>query len=322
MVGCGFFSQFQVAAWRRMPDVELAGLCDADPAKAARFGVGRVYTDLAAMLDAEKPDFLDIVTRPEQHLPMARMAADRGIHVLCQKPFAPSMEEAKEIAEACRGVRLMVNENWRFQAWYREIKQLLDAGAIGEPFAFRFVHRANDGLLDPPYPSQPYFVSYPRFLIYETLIHYLDTSRYLFGELAVADCVTRKVNPKIAGEDLALITLRGAKIAGLIDGNRCSPLDEASPGESHAMGNLRIDGRGGTLWLDAGGRIVIEPRGGSRIEHRWEIPAVGYRGDSCYNTQRHFVDCLVSGAEFETYAGDYLRSMQLVEDCYRLAAID
>jgi predicted dehydrogenase len=315
MVGCGFFSQFQVAAWLRMPDVELVGLCDADPAKAERFGVGRLYTDLAAMLDAEKPDFLDIVTRPEQHLPMARTAAERGFHVLCQKPFAPTLEEAREIVGACRNVRLMVNENWRFQAWYREIKGLLDTGAIGEPFGFRFVHRANDGLLDPPYPNQPYFSSYPKFLIYETLVHYLDTSRYLFGELSVAACATARVNPKIAGEDLALITLRGEKIAGVIDGNRCSPLDELG----EAMGNLRIDGIGGTLWLAADGRITVEPRGGVRREHSYSIPTEGYRGDSCYNTQRHFIECLLSGREFETNGPDYLKSMQLVEDCYAKA---
>lgn len=321
LAGCGFFAQFQAEAWTRMPGVTLTAVCDLDQQRAAqfaaRFGVERVYTSYEAMLDGERPAFVDIVTRPEAHLPMAAAAAQRGISVLCQKPFAPSIEEARRIVEACRGVRLMVNENWRWQAWYREIAALLRAGAIGEPFAFRWIHRANDGLGASPYPNQPYFVSYPRFLIYETLVHYLDSARFLFGEPERVTAEISRINPSIAGEDAALITLAfpGA-LRGVIDGNRCSPLDE--PGT--AMGNLRIDGLAGSLWMDGAGRIFIEPRGGERREQAWANPTTGYRGDSCYGTQLHFVECLRSGAPFESSGEDYLRTMALVEACYRSAA--
>ena len=41
------------------------------------------------MLDREKPDFVDIVTRPEAHLALTELAASKGIHVICQKPMAP-----------------------------------------------------------------------------------------------------------------------------------------------------------------------------------------------------------------------------------------
>ncbi len=322
LVGCGFFAQFQMEAWNRLDRV-VGAVCDMDEAKARQFaqkhGVERVYANLDTMLDTEKPRFLDIVTRPEQHLPMASVAAARGIHVFCQKPFAPTIAEAREIIRVCDagGVRLMVNENFRWQAWYREVKKLLDSGAIGDPFSFRWLHRANDGLLEKPYPNQPYFVHYPRFLIYETLVHYLDSARYLFGEPAAVTCVTSRVNPRIAGEDLALITLQfPGTLAGVIDGNRFSPLDE--PGD--AMGNLRIDGSAGSLWMLADGRIQVEPRGDQRRSHQWDIPTIGYRGDACYGTQKHFLECLESGAEFETGGEDYLRTMALVEACYTSAA--
>ncbi len=317
LVGCGYFAQFQVEAWKRMsPQVELAGLCDVDPAKAARFGTGNVYTDLETMLDREKPDFLDIVTRPEHHQSMARMAADRGIHILCQKPFAETIGEAREIIESCRNVRLMVNENFRWQAWYRETKRLLQDGAIGEPFTFHWQHRANDGLLDPPYPEQPYFIHYPRFLIYEVLVHHLDTSRFLFGEPRELSCMTARVNPKMAGEDLAFITLRYHDgFAGIIDANRCAPTDN----NGRAMGNFRIDGHDGTLWMTDEGCITLEPRNGSRKIHHWHIPVQGYRGDACYGTQKHFAESLISGQEFETSGDDYLRTMTLVDLAYTSA---
>ncbi|MCX6596992.1 MAG: Gfo/Idh/MocA family oxidoreductase [Acidobacteria bacterium] len=329
LAGCGFFAQFQMEAWNRMsPQVEIAAVCDLDPDRAQafahRYGIPLVYTDFAAMLAAERPHFVDVVTRPDQHLPMARIALAHGVHVLCQKPLAPTLGEAEALVSLFppgAATRMMVNENWRFQAWYREIKRLLDSGALGTPFSFRWVHRANDGLLEKPYPNQPYFVSYPRFLIFETLVHYLDSARYLFGDPQAAACMTAKVNPTIAGEDQAIITLRfGGSFAGIIDGNRCSPMDEAAPEGSHGMGNLRIDATGGTLWLDASGHITIEPRGGQRYAHVWPIPPVGYRGDSCYNTQLHFAQCLRSGAEFESHGADYLRTLQLVESCYLAAA--
>lgn len=313
-------------AWNRLaPAGKIVAVCDPDEAKArkfaTRFGVPKVYSGLNRMLDEEKPDFLDIVTRPEQHLPMAREAARRGTHVFCQKPFAPSIAEARRIVEACAGVRLMVNENFRFQAWYREIKKLLAADAIGEPFSFRWVHRANDGFGEVPYASQPYFATYPRLLIYETLVHWLDTARFLFGEPERVRCETSRINPRIAGEDLAIVTLRfPGRLRGVIDGNRVSPLDEPSGDPSKAMGSLRIDGVGGTLWMTTSGEIEIEPRGGARRKRDWPIPQIGYRGDCCFGTQKHFLDRLASGEEFETNGADYLKTMALVDACYRSAA--
>ena len=60
--------------------------------------------------------------------------------------------------------------------WYREIKRRIEAGEIGEVKNAVWIHSNNDGLLNPPYPNQPYFAQYPRFLIYETLVHFLDSA--------------------------------------------------------------------------------------------------------------------------------------------------
>ena len=77
------------------------------------------------------------MTRPAMHLPLVRLAAEKGIAVLCQKPMAETWSEALEIAAVARraGVRLMMNENWRWQPWYRRIRELLTQGAIGRPSA-------------------------------------------------------------------------------------------------------------------------------------------------------------------------------------------
>jgi predicted dehydrogenase len=124
-VGAGYFSQYHYEAWARMPDVELSAICDLDARRAeqaaARFGVARHFTDYRRMLDAEQPDFVDIITRPDSHVALAAEAAARGVHLLCQKPLAPTFALARQLVENAdrAGVRLMVHDNFRFQPWYR-----------------------------------------------------------------------------------------------------------------------------------------------------------------------------------------------------------
>ena len=88
-IGAGFFAQFHHAAWQADPRVHLAATCDTDGEKAqafaARYGAPRAYTDAADMLAAEEPDLVDIITPPATHLELIRLAAARGIAVICQK---------------------------------------------------------------------------------------------------------------------------------------------------------------------------------------------------------------------------------------------
>jgi D-apiose dehydrogenase len=92
--GAGFFAQFHAEGWSRIPDVAITAAADPDRDKAAafaaRWSIPRVYERMDEMLDRERPDFADIVTRPETHPPLVELTAQRGIHIICQKPMAPS----------------------------------------------------------------------------------------------------------------------------------------------------------------------------------------------------------------------------------------
>src|SRR5687767_8128892 len=135
-LGAGYFSHFQFEAWRRIPEVEIVALVnrnlDKARATAARHAIPRAYawSELAATLDLEKPDFIDIITPPETHFEVVKLAAARKIAIICQKPLAPAWEKCVAIVQTAdrAGVRLMVHENFRWQPWYREIRRLLDAG--------------------------------------------------------------------------------------------------------------------------------------------------------------------------------------------------
>lgn len=322
IVGCGFFARIQMADWNRLTEhCQITACCDQDPARAEAFArdfhIPRHYSDAAAMLAAERPDFVDLVTRPDTHLPLARLAAQHHAHILCQKPFAPTLAEAQQIVEAAdaAGVRLMVNENWRWQAWYREIKRLLDSGELGTIENIVWTHSNHDGLLDPPYPNQPYFAQYPRFLIYETLVHFLDTACYLFGRPETLRAHTRRINPKIAGEDAAQIRLTWPDgLRCWINGTRCGQVFE----NNAAMARLRLDGTRQTLHMMGDGTLYTGTGDLTRLP--FTPPTTGYKGDSALATQRHFLDSLTTGAPFETSGQDYLFTTHLVEAAYESAA--
>ena len=129
--------------------------------------------------------------------------------IICQKPFAPTIEEAERIVAlaATDGVRLMVHENFRFQPWHREIKKLLEEGVIGEKLhTLTFTSRMGDGWGPEAYLGrQPYFRTMPRLLVYETGVHFIDTFRFLAGEVRQVYAVLRRLNPVIAGEDCGLL---------------------------------------------------------------------------------------------------------------------
>jgi predicted dehydrogenase len=318
IVGCGFFAQFQIEAWRRMPDVDLAAAADPDLARAAA-AAQRCYPSIEEMLDAERLDFVDIATRPDSHLALVRAAVSRGVAVICQKPLAPSWEESLEIVRIVEesGVPFMVHENWRWQPWYREVKRRIAAGEIGAPVAYCFRLRQRDGLGTAPYASQPYFACMPRLLIQETLIHPIDTARFLFGDATHCWAETRRVNGVIAGEDMALVTLsHWGGVLGSIDGHRFAHAGFERPVEvSPPMGVAWFEGESAALAVAATGDVLLQ----GEIVWRNEV-ARGYRGDSAFATQRHFIDELRGARRFETGGREYLKSVAVVEAAYRSAA--
>jgi predicted dehydrogenase len=310
LIGCGFFGQIQVEAWRRMEEAEIVAACDLDEAKAAA-SAPRAYTSPEEMLDRERPDFVDIATRPESHLPMVRLAAERAIPVICQKPMAPTWTEAVAIVETAEaaGVPLMVHENWRWQPWYRVVDRLIREGRIGRPLAYLMRTRAADGFGPEPYRRQPYFKDMPRLLIYETLVHHLDTARFLFGGIRAVYAEARRNNPHIRGEDQAIVMpSHESGLLGCIDGHRFAEYVRDSP----VLGDALVEGETGRLAIHGNGDVY------SGEERVWKNEvASGYRGDSVLATQRHFIRCLESGEAFESGGREYLQTFAAVEACYR-----
>lgn len=323
LIGAGYFAGYHGEAWSRLASARLVAI--ADPvteraqAFASRWGVSRVHASAVAMLDQEALDVVDITTRPESHRELTLLAAERGVQVICQKPLAPTWSDGVAMVEACerRGVRLLVHENWRWQAWYRQVRQLLVAGAVGSPFQVSFFWRTGDGVGPQPYALQPYFAEMPRLLVHETLVHLLDTFRFLAGEIATVFCRLQRVNKVLRGEDQAtIVTTHSSGVLGLIDGNRLT--GPVPPGD--AMGSLWIEGDSGSLRMASDGRIWLRGLGATQErEHVYSLPALGYRGDSVHATQAHLIESLLTGRPAESEGRDYLRTVAAVDACYESA---
>lgn len=314
LIGCGFFSRRHLEAWRRMANVRIVAACDSQ-LERARAVSENAYASAEEMLNAKDLDFLDIISRSETHLDLVSQAAQRGLAITCQKPLAPDWQTACRIIEVAEAncVRLMIHDNWRWQPWYRAAKNMIVRGDVGAPVSYGFRCRWKDGAGDTPYPKQSYFRDLRRFIIDETMVHHIDTARFLFGDIQSVYAEAMRVNPRIQGEDHAILTLRHVEpVMGWADGHSFASLDQAGPSIDEAI----FEGQAGSIRVSAAGEIWS---GHTKI---WTQDfSIGYRGDCVYATLAHFIQCLQTDRPFETEAREYLeKTFAVVEAAYASVA--
>jgi D-apiose dehydrogenase len=313
MIGCGWFAENHRQAWLRIPEVEIVAAADLRLDRALRFA-SRAYASAEQMLNCEQLDFVDIATHATSHFHMVSLACRKRIPIICQKPIAPDWAGALQIVNAAdaAGVRLMIHENWRWQPWYRVVHEMIARGDIGAPIGYGFRFRRRDGLGEEPYTEQAYFRQEPRLIIQVTLVHHIDTARFLFGEIDSVYAQASRRNPHIAAEDQAIVTLtHKSGTHGWIDGHRFLDPNPDGP----AMGDAFFEGELGTLSILATGDVY---RDNIRV---WKNEvAVGRLGDSVRATLAHFISCLKDGTPFESDGRSYLRTFAAVEAAYRSIA--
>ncbi|MEL7000911.1 MAG: Gfo/Idh/MocA family oxidoreductase [Pseudomonadota bacterium] len=321
VIGAGYFGRFHYDAWARMEGADLIAACALQGADeiAAEYGIA-AFTDVETMLEQMKPDLVDITTPPTTHVEMIRAIAPSVKQIICQKPFCGDHDGALAGITAAEehGARVVVHENFRFQPWYREIKALLDVGTLGEIYQVTFCLRPGDGQGPDAYLArQPYFQQMQRFLVHETAIHWIDTFRYLLGEVTEVFADLRRLNPAIAGEDAGMILFRFANgPRGLFDGNRLA--DHAAENRRLTMGELEIEGAAASLRLDGDGGIWLRDHGSNdwrTHEYVWRDHQFG--GDCVYLTNRAALDAFRAGTPAETEAQAYLRNIAIEEAVYQ-----
>ena len=209
LIGCGFFANNHLYAWKQLMGAEIVALCDMDDERlnvaGEKFGIDRKYRDARLMFECEQLDFVDIATTVNSHRLLVEMAAAAKAACICQKPFARSASDAEAMVAACAkaGVLLMVHENFRWQTPIQAIRRALDDSAIGKPFWGRFSFRSAFDV----YRAQPYLAEGKRFIIEDLGIHILDVARFIMGDVTTISATIQRINPKIVGEDVATMLL-------------------------------------------------------------------------------------------------------------------
>jgi predicted dehydrogenase len=321
LIGAGMVSRHHLIGWTECKDqARVVAVADPSAENAARradeFGIAACFRSAEAMLAEADLDAIDIAAPRAIHASLVRLAAAKGLPVLCQKPLAVNFAEATQLAAEVKDrIRLMVHENWRFRGYYRDAASWLRAGRIGNIKQAQLTLLTSGFLpgpdgLRPALERQPFMRGENRLLVAEVLIHHLDTLRMLLGPLQVTAAGLSRSCADLAGEDGAVIQLKAS------DGADVSVFASFSASGFPAVqvDRLEVLGDKGSIRLD--GRLLTCT--GDNPDQRTYDLAVEYQGS--YNrTISHFIECLRNGAPFETAPEDNLKTLKLVEDCYLLS---
>jgi len=123
------------------PRVCRTVLCDVEEDRLERYvaemGVKETATDWQALIERDDLHVISVATPDHLHPEMSIAALRAGKHVLCEKPMAPTLVEAREMVRAVEetGKKLMVNNVLRFYPRFQRVKQLVDDGTLGHIYA-------------------------------------------------------------------------------------------------------------------------------------------------------------------------------------------
>lgn len=294
VVGAGFIGADHLAAYSSWPDAEIVAVADADPTRAAeaadRFGAA-AHPDVAALVAAGGLDAVSVCVPTGLHLPVVRVAAAAGLHVLVEKPMAASVAECDEIAALCRaaGVTLMVGFTHRFHAELVRARELIAGGRLG-PIGLAHDHFSfgEEG----PWPGWYYAreLSGGGELMHDA-VHLVDRLTWLVGSpiVEVVGATTTYARGIAGVEDggVALLRFASGALGSIFVNQSTLPLHRDAPSvpmpgrlelELHGpRGSLRyrtwqaleFDGDGGESWT-----LEDAPRDELRLEVREFLDAI------------------------------------------------
>lgn len=317
IVGAGSMGHAHAPAWKLLHDIgaELVGIVTNRPESAQAFANEydlKPYPSVDALI--ADVDILDICTPTHLHKEMTLKAAQAGKHVICEKPIALTINDAKAMIEACdtAGVRLFIAHVLRFMTPYDSAKRSIDAGHIGKPCVIRLTRAG----YQPRKSTDNWFIDNERSggMMLDLMIHDYDYARWLSGDVKrVFAKSARNEDPASAG-DYALVTLR------FVDGT----IAHIEGGWVYPPGFFRtaidIAGTEGLIeWSSDNAETMqthlINP---PQIEAD-EVAVPGAKAiDSPFTKQlKHFYDCIENNSEPLVTAQDALSALEVA-----LAAIE
>lgn len=215
VVGAGFIAQqSHIPAYLNNPSSKIIGVADPDLRRSDevrnRFGIKKTFADYKDLFK-EPLDAISICTPTKFHAKIAVEAANRGFHVLCEKPMALTLEEADSMIEACKrnDVKLMIGFNYRFIRNHKKAKRMIEEGRIGKPFFIQgqfastgpygdFERTKNSFYFDPTGGGG---------VLLDSGSHLFDLLRWFCGEVKSVSAKIGTYGEGVKVEDVAAVTL-------------------------------------------------------------------------------------------------------------------
>ena len=215
IVGTGFMGRTHAAGWAATP-AEIVGFVSKDEDTAValtqQYG-GQIYPDLASLFN--DVDVVDICAPTHRHYEMVLQAAAAGKDIICEKPLARTLAQAREMVEVCEkaGVKLLVAHVVRYFPEYAQAKAQVAANAIGHPAVIRLTR----GTFQPKKSADNWFVDFEKSggMMLDLMIHDFDYARWVAGD--VVQVYAKSVGSSAPGaavdHGLAILTHKNGAIS-------------------------------------------------------------------------------------------------------------
>lgn len=271
LVGAGWWGREHARVFSQHPDVELCAVAGRTEERVRRraeeFGL-RAYTDIAAMLEREKPDFVSLSLSNQQHFDATLQVIQAGIPLLVEKPLVFDLDEADRLLQEAerRGLFFAINFNHRYAAPARMAATAIAEARLGE-IVFATWRFGGEGSSDHPHAN-----------LIETQCHGFDLLEFLCGPIA---SISAEMTDKTGGGFRTLVlALRFASGAvGSLIGTYDSSY--AYPG-THTM---EINGTAGRILIEDTVRQFQFQKTGSEVAEVW---SAGYFNDRDREFHRTF----------------------------------
>ena len=323
LIGCGFFAENHILAWKELRNIEIICVCDLDIKKAnkfkSKFNILHSYSSIELMLKKHKIDFVDVVTTMETHLNIGKILSKYKIPTSIQKPFAENLSNAKKIVSLYKKNKtpLMVHENFRWQSPLLKLKEIINKEQLIKPHYAKISFRHANPV---GYTNQTYLYDLKEYLTLDVGIHLFDLSRFFMGEAKSIYTVNQNTNDKFKGETdfISLIRNRNNSIT-IVDAS----ISSIKIPDRFAQTLVNLEFSNGSIDLDYNYKITLHKNNKKKIydgkpkKYKWISKPWDQIQESVINTHKHFIDSLINNIEHDTSGEDNIKSLSLVFNSYK-----
>jgi predicted dehydrogenase len=311
LVGCGNISRMHANAYRPHPErIRLVAACDPIPEQVARaqseYGISQGFSSIEEMVNGAKWDVAVVCTPTFVREEAIAQLAAAGKHIFVEKPLADSATEAQRMVDICdqAGVKLAVNQNFRYHYAFDEARGLIQAGRIGAVISV--AHQELTFRQDKGWRIQS-----DRHALSVMGIHWFDGFRWMLNDEPVAISCQANSSPAIdaAGESDAVINIRFER------GTMVSYVQSFSSLVKRI--ETVVIGETGTLRLTYDGLELYTNGNSAEPEYVWVNPSSGTNKPlATYVTFNQLLTALEEGGEPANGGHDNLRTVRMLDAAY------